>query len=234
MPKGMVVCPHHLASTAGLNVLSRGGNAVDAAIAVQAALSVVYPHMTGLGGDGFWLGYHSESQRIYGLNGSGRAGATCDRDRLPQPIPQRGPQAVITVPGGVAAWGEMHQRFGSLPWADLLQPAIALAAEGYPVSGSQAHWTRVNQAHLTAYGGKKGGLTHPFLPGGTSPAAGAMITNLPLAETLRHLAAAGPEDIYRGDLAQRLTTFLGEVGSPLTAADFAHHQSTWVEPISTP
>ncbi|MGB3202989.1 MAG: gamma-glutamyltransferase, partial [Nodosilinea sp.] len=153
----MVVCPHHLASTAGLTVLSQGGSAVDAAIAVQAALGVVYPHMTGLGGDAFWLGYDAQSQQLYGLNGSGRAGAGCDRAAFAhlglKAIPQRGPQSAITVPGGVSSWAEAHQRFGRLPWADLLQPAIALAEGGYPMTPSQAHWTRVNQDQLAAYGG---------------------------------------------------------------------------------
>ncbi|WOD39065.1 gamma-glutamyltransferase [Nodosilinea sp. E11] len=233
MPTAMVVCPHSLASTAGLNILSQGGNAIDAAIAVQAALSVVYPHMTGLGGDGFWLGYHARSAQLYGLNGSGRAGAGCDRTLFARlgldAIPQRGPQAVITVPGGVSAWGEAHQRLGHLPWADLLQPAIALAEQGYPVSASQARWTRVNADHLRAYGG----AVNPFLPGGAPPKAGALITNKPLGATLRRLAAAGPQDFYQGEIAATLVTYLSELGGYLTKADFARHTATWVEPIST-
>lgn len=233
LPMAMVVCPHYLASTAGLNILSQGGNAVDAAIAVQAALSVVYPHMTGLGGDGFWLGYHAQSNQLYGLNGSGRAGAKCDRavfNRLGlDAIPQRGPQAAITVPGGVSSWGEAHQRFGHLPWADLLQPAIALAEQGYPVSPSQAHWTRMNQGHLEAYGG----ANNSFLPGGTVPKAGVQITNLPLGATLRRLAAAGPQDFYQGEIADNLVTYLSSLGGWLSKDDFARHTTTWVEPIST-
>jgi gamma-glutamyltranspeptidase/glutathione hydrolase len=229
-----VVCPHYLASTAGLNVLSQGGNAVDAAIAVQAALSVVYPHMTGLGGDGFWLGYHARSRQIYGLNGSGRAGAGCDRDRFARlgldTIPRRGPQAAITVPGGVSAWGEAHQRLGKLPWADLMQPAIALAEQGYPVSRFQAYCTGVNQDLLRAYGGAR----NPFLPRGEVPQAGSQIANLPLAATLRRLAKAGPEDFYQGEIAARLVAHLADLGGWLTTADLARHTATWVDPISTP
>jgi len=230
MPKAMVVCPHYLASTAGLNILSLGGNAVDAAIATQAALGVVYPHMTGLGGDGFWLGYDNRSGQLYGLNGSGRAGAGCDRTLFTHlnAIPQRGPQAVITVPGGVAAWGEAHQRFGKLPWADLLQPAIALAEQGYPVSASQSRWTRVNVDHLRAYGER-----NPFLPGGEVPQAGDWITNRPLATTLGRLATAGPQDLYQGDMAAKLVTYLSSLGGLLTKDDFARHTTTWVDPIST-
>ena len=229
----MVVCPHHLASAAGLNVLSQGGNAVDAAIATQAALSVVYPHMTGLGGDGFWLGYHGASGQIYGLNGSGRAGVGCDRALFARlgldAIPSRGPRSVITVPGGVSAWGEVHQRFGRRPWADLMQPAIALAEQGYPTSRAQAHWTRVNQADLKAYGGAQ----NPFLPGGEEPSAGAWITNPPLAATLRRLAAAGPQDFYQGEIAAQIVADLGDLGGLLNQADFARHTATWVDPIST-
>ena len=229
----MVVCPHYLASTAGLNLLSQGGNAVDAAIATQAALAVVYPHMTGLGGDGFWLGYHAPSHRRYGLNGSGRAGAGCDRALFARlgltAIPQRGPQAAITVPGGVSAWGEVHQRFGRLPWADLLQPAIALAEQGYPMSPSQAHWTRMNQADLRAYGGE----SNPFLPGGEVPKAGDWVTNPPLGATLRRLAIAGPQDFYQGEVAAQLVTYLADLGGWLSKADFARHTATWVDPIDT-
>jgi gamma-glutamyltranspeptidase len=232
-PTAMVVCPHSLASTAGLTMLQRGGNAVDAAIATQAALSVVYPHMTGLGGDGFWLGYQADSGELYGLNGSGRAGASCDRIYFERQglktIPQRGPQSAITVPGGVAAWGDMHQRFGTLPWADLLQPAIALAAGGYPVSSSQAHWTGVNCDQLQAYGGGK----NPFLPKGAVPEAGTQLINSPLAATLGRLAVAGPQDLYQGKIADQIVAHLEQLGGLLTQADLAGHRSTWVAPIST-
>lgn len=227
----MVVCPHYLASTAGLNILSQGGNAVDAAIAIQAALSVVYPHMTGLGGDSFWLGYQARSHQLYGLNGSGRAGAGCDRSVFAHldAIPQRGPLAAITVPGGVSSWADTHQRFGHLPWADLLQPAIALAEQGYPASSSQAHWTQKNQADLKAYGGK----SNPFLPGGKVPEAGVYITNPPLGATLRRLATVGPQDFYEGETAAALVNYLDSLGGLLSKSDFAHHRSTWVNPIST-
>ncbi|MFQ4137357.1 gamma-glutamyltransferase [Nodosilinea sp. PGN35] len=230
-PTAMVVCPHHLASTAGLNLLSQGGNAVDAAIATQAALAVVYPAMTGLGGDGFWLGY--QAGQLYGLNGSGQAGAGCDRDRFTSlgvaAVPQRGPQAVITVPGGVSAWGEVHQRFGRLPWADLLVPAIALAEGGYPCSNSQSRWTGANAEFLRAYGGEH----NPLLPGGEVPTAGAKVTNLPLGTTLRRLASEGWQDFYRGQIAGQMVSYLEGLGGWLTRDDFARHRASWVEPIDT-
>jgi gamma-glutamyltranspeptidase len=170
---GMVVCPHHLASEAGAEILRAGGNAIDAAIATQAALAVVYPHMTGLGGDAFWLIYDAKSQQLQGLNGSGRAANQATpafyQDRGMATIPQRGPLAAITVPGAVDSWGVAHERLGQLPWADLLQPAIALATTGYPATGSQAYWTRQDLPYLTDYGA----AGNPFLPHGQIPSTGA-------------------------------------------------------------
>lgn len=230
---GMVACPHYLASEAGLSILQQGGHAVDAAIAVNAALSVVYPHMTGLGGDGFWLIYQAAANQVYGLNGSGRAGRNITREIFTEAgldaIPQRGPQAVITVPGGVAAWGLAHSRFGRLPWARLLQPAIDLAEQGYPVSASQAHWTGVNAERLLTYGS----AGNPFLPGGEPPKPGDVFVNPPLAHSLRQLANDGPTAFYQGDLAQQMVAYLHSLGGRLTLGDLASHTATWVDPIST-
>ncbi|NJN20586.1 MAG: gamma-glutamyltransferase [Leptolyngbya sp. RL_3_1] len=229
----MVVCPHHLASAAGAEILRAGGNAIDAAIATQAALAVVYPHMTGLGGDAFWLIYDAASQQLQGLNGSGRAAqqATLDfyRNQGFATIPQRGPLAAMTVPGAVDAWGVAHERLGQLPWADLLQPAIALATTGYPATGSQAYWTRQDLAYLTEYAT----AGNPFLPNGHIPEPGQILTNPDLAATLATLARAGAQSLYQGELAERIDRYLNTVGGLLTASDLAAHHSDWVEPIST-
>ncbi|HIK46710.1 MAG TPA: gamma-glutamyltransferase [Leptolyngbyaceae cyanobacterium M65_K2018_010] len=229
----MVVCPHALASAVGLGVLQQGGHAVDAAIALNAALGVVYPHMTGLGGDSFWLIYSAATQQVYGLNGSGRAGQQVNRERFHrqglQAIPPRGAQAVLTVPGAVAAWGQAHQRFGRLPWAQLLQPAIDLARQGYPVSASQGYWTRRNQENFTRFSE----APLPFLPGGRVPPVGTWLTNPDLAKSLESLAEGGPEVFYRGNLAQRIVDDLTGRGGWLTREDFVAHASTWVDPIST-
>ena len=228
-----MACPHYLASEAGQEILRQGGNAIDAAIAANAALGVVYPHMTGLGGDAFWLIYEATSGRVYGLNGSGRSGRQVNRELYRQQglesIPQRGLLAAITVPGAVDSWGQVHQRFGHLPWGDLLQPAIRLATEGYPVTASQARWTQVDALWLRQYGNGD----NPFLPNAQVPRPGDDISNPALATTLERLARQGAAEFYQGETAWRLTEFLAASGGVLTPEDLAAHQSTWVEPIST-
>ena len=229
----MVVCPHNLASEAGLRILQQGGNAIDAAIATNAALSVVYPHMTGLGGDSFWLIYQAHSHQIYGLNGSGRAGQAATRDfyhrRQFTAIPQRGPLSALTVPGAVDAWAEAHQRFGKLSWAQILQPAIDLAEQGYPVSPSQARWTQRDRTLLNQYPSSQ----TVFLPNGQTPKTGTLINNPDLARTLRLIAAEGRTVFYQGEIAENICAYLAEMGGVLTPQDFAAHRSDWVEPITT-
>ncbi len=230
---GMVACPHYLASEAGLEMLRRGGSAVDAAIATNAALGVVYPHMTGLGGDAFWLIYDAQSKQVLGLNGSGRAGQQVTRKAYTNKglsaIPQRGPLAANTVPGGVDSWWQAHQRFGCLPWAELLQPGINLAEQGFPISHSQRYWTKENATPLMAYSGGN----NPFLPSGELPEAKGIFKNLALAAALRTLAAGGVDEFYRGKIAQEIVAYLQSHGGLLTEEDFASHTCTWVEPIST-
>lgn len=229
----MVVCPHHLASRVGGQILREGGSAVDAAIATQAALGVVYPHMTGLGGDAFWLIYDAKAGDLQGLNGSGRAAAQAKQDFYTRQgyseIPQRGPLAAITVPGAVDSWHEAHRRFGHLSWATLLGPAINLAEKGYPVTGSQAHWTRRDRPYFA----KHAPTPCPFLPNGEIPDAGKTLTNPDLAQTLRILAAEGSSAFYHGAIATQITDYLTSVGGLLTPQDFAQHGSDWIEPIYT-
>ncbi|MBD2256129.1 gamma-glutamyltransferase [Pseudanabaena sp. FACHB-2040] len=230
---GLVVCPHHLASQAGLSILQQGGNAIDAAIATNAALGVVYPHMTGLGGDAFWLVHHGASGQIYGLNGSGRSAQAASQERYLQSgltsIPQRGPLAAVTVPGAVDSWWQAHQRWGQLPWAQVLQPAIDLAQQGYPASASQCRWTRRDAAALMRYSG----TSSPFLPAGEVPKLGQQLVNSDLATTLQRLAAGGRDEFYKGAIAAQITAHLQTIGGLLTLADFAQHTSDWVDPITT-
>lgn len=230
---GMVVCPHYLASEAGLRLLRAGGNAIDAAIATNAALGVVYPHMTGLGGDAFWLIYHAASGRLYGLNGSGRSAQAATLEAYTHQgyrhIPRRGPLAAITVPGSVDAWWVAHQRFGQLSWEQLFQPAIELAEEGFPVSAAQVHWTRRDAPDLLRYSGQN----LPFLPQGRLPQTGEIWSNPDLARTLQRLAREGRDSFYQGAIAQQITSYLASLRGLLTPADFAAHTSTWVEPIRT-
>lgn len=229
----MAATPHYLASKVGLTMLKRQGSAVDAAIAANAALGVVYPHLTGIGGDAFGLIYHRASQTLLGLNGSGRvsAQATPDvyRQRQLSVIPQRGPLAAITVPGAVAAWKLAHHRLGRLPWAEILQPAIELAETGYPLSISQHNWTQKDARLLMEFSG----LHNPFLPEGTLPAPQQTVHNPGLANTLKQLAKSGPDSFYQGQIADRLIQYLGSLGSPLSAQDFANAEAQWVDPIET-
>ncbi|MGP1385433.1 MAG: gamma-glutamyltransferase [Thainema sp.] len=231
--QGLVVCPHHLASQAGLDVLKQGGNAIDAAIAINSTLGVVYPHMTGLGGDSFWLIYDAKSQQVYGLNGSGRAAQAATREFYQRQglstIPQRGPLAAITVPGTVDAWAMAHERFGKLPLAECLQAAIAHAEQGYPVTASQRYWTRQNEGTLRQYPSSQ----YAFMPRGIFPQTDESITNPGLGYTLRTLAAEGRDAFYQGEIAEQIVEAVQALGGLLTMEDFAAHRSDWVDPITT-
>src|SRR5215475_2872837 len=144
-PHGVVTTPHYLASAAGSNILQSGGSAVDAAIAANAVLCVVYPHMAGLGGDGFWLIADPKTNQVHGLNASGPAAraATLDyyRPRSPNDeIPTRGPLSILTVPGAVDGWRLAHERFGRVAWKELFEAAITYARDGMAVTRSLTDW----------------------------------------------------------------------------------------------
>jgi gamma-glutamyltranspeptidase/glutathione hydrolase len=225
---GAVSSDHPLAAQAGLRVLHEGGNAVDAALAMAAVLAVVRPHMNGVGGDAFVLVYEGETGRIHALNGSGRAGALATpsffRDRGLDAVPETGPLSV-SVPGAVAAWVDVHERFGTRPFARLLEPAIRYARDGFPVS------TRL----ASDFGDQGGSLNEAgrdlYLPGGHPPEVGALLRNPALAETLQRIARQGKTGFYEGPVAERLSAFLEAEGGYLRVADFASHVSTWVEPL---
>ncbi|MBP2367969.1 gamma-glutamyltransferase [Pseudonocardia parietis] len=231
---GMVSSPHYLASTAGLQVLQEGGSAVDAAVAVNATLGVVYPHMTGPGGDAFWLIHDAESGQVHGLNGSGRAIAAATREHYRslghhQEIPSRGPLAVVTVPGAVDSWCTAHEQYGRLPFERLLQPAINYATSGFAVCDGHASCTRdvadVLRAHSTT--------SSSMLPGGRAPLAGDLLALPHLAETLRTVAEKGRAGFYEGPVAAEIAAAVQRAGGLVTAEDLAGHRSDWTEPIST-
>src|SRR5919202_169470 len=145
--RAAIATPHELASVAGLEMLARGGTAVDAMVAVNAALGVVYPHMTGVGGDAFWLIHDAATGRQHVLNASGRAAAAATRALYagaPE-IPPRGPRAALTVPGAADGGAEAHPPFGRLPFADCLRPAIRLAGDGFPVAVSPARYAAAHR-----------------------------------------------------------------------------------------
>ena len=227
--RGAVSSDHPLATAVGYEVLRRGGNAVDAAVAMAGVLAVVRPHMNGVGGDVFALFHDGRSGRVTALNGSGRAGALATPDFFRSEgrdgIPGSG-AASVTVPGAVAAWVDALERFGSLPLAELLQPAIAYARDGFPVSSRLASDFAGSGETLE---GASGDL---YLPGGEPPAVGSLLRNRPLAETLERIASQGKAAFYRGEVADRMAAFLRAEGGHVTPADFASHASEWVEPLS--
>lgn len=234
-PQGMVATPHYLASQAGVQMLQHGGSAVDAAIAANAVLCVAYPHMAGLGGDGFWLIADGTGDQVHAINASGPAAqqATLVRYRsgtTVDDIAARGPQAALTVPGAVDGWRLAHERFGRLPWADLFAPAIGYASDGVPVSRSLADWTVHDVPILTQYPE----TAAVFMPGGRVPADGDRLVQAALARSLQHLAGRGARGgFYEGELAERICKGIGAAGSPLKTDDFADYHAEWVAPIST-
>ena len=227
--RGAVVSPHHLATEAGLTTLRAGGTAVDAAIATNAALSVVACSMCGLGGDAFWLIW--DGAALHALNGSGRSAAAATLEAAGaaglRTMPVRGPWTV-TVPGAVRSWADAHGRFGRLPWGDLLAPAVELA-DGFPASPG---WGEAIERAVRVYG-LGSGWARVFRPHGRPWRAGERVLLPGLASTLREIAADGADALYTGRLGHRAARYLQEHGSPLRAIDFAEHRSDWTEPIRT-
>lgn len=226
----MVVSPHHLASEVGAGILRIGGNAFDAAVAVSACLAVVYPHMTGLGGDSFWLVYSAEEGKVRAYNGSGRSGhQVSGKSFIGQDhIPSRGVKSVITVPGMVDSWAEMIHAYGRLTLAEVLQPAIAYAEQGFPCSRSQSAFTAEHKT-LLLRSVETGDI---FVPSGHVPDMGEIFVQKKLANSLKLIAAEGRDAFYKGTLGQKITQSLQEQGGLLTFEDFADHKGDWVEPIS--
>src|SRR6266571_2864163 len=231
-PKGMVASPHSLASAAGVDALRAGGSAVDAAIATGAALSVLYPHMTGVGGDAFWLIYDAETRRVRYLNGGGRAARSASidwfRSRGMNEIPLRGfLPATLTVPGGVASWCAAHERHGRLSLARDLAAAIGYAREGFPVTGRVARAIELHAADnsLNAH------ALAIFTSGGAAPRAGDKLTNRGLALVLERIASDGHEGFYAGETARSLASFSRAGGGFFDEADFRAQQASWGEPL---
>jgi gamma-glutamyltranspeptidase len=231
-PHGMVTSPHSLASTAGIDVLRAGGSAVDAAIAASAALSVVYPHMTGLGGDAFWLIHEGRSGVVKYLNGGGKAAVGASlaamRDRAVSEIPLRGIiPATLTVPGAVASWTEAHKVYGRLPLTRVLESAIAYARDGSPVTARLASFIELMRGELE----QQAEAAALFLPGGLIPEPGAKLSNPDLAATLQAVADAGWAGFYRGSVAKELARFSREAGGFFQVADFENQTASWGSPL---
>jgi len=226
---GMVASSQPLATQVGVEILRKGGNAVDAAIATNAMLGVVEPTGCGVGGDLFAFVWDGAAKELHGLNASGRSPAKLDLETMRKlagdSIPSRGPLPV-TVPGCVDGWFELHERFGKLPMAEVLAPAISYAREGFPASELIARAWRDNGKVLA----EMPGFAEQFLP---APEKGQIVRRENLARTLEAVAKGGRDAFYRGALAERMADFLQANGGFLTREDFAAHRSEWVQPIST-
>jgi gamma-glutamyltranspeptidase/glutathione hydrolase len=231
-PHGVVATSQPLASQAGLAVLQRGGNAIDAAVTAAAVLNVVEPYMTGIGGDLFAILWSAEEERLVGLNASGRSGSLMTREALAdaQTIPGDGPRT-ITVPGALSGWAALLDRYGTLSLAEALAPAIALAEGGFLVSDVTASEWSIFEGLLK----KDAGARSTYLVDGErTPEVGEWISNPDFAGTLRALAEEGPEALYGGELGQRIAGHVQDLGGYLTEDDFRSHQAEWVEPLSVP
>lgn len=229
---GIVATSHVLASQAGAQILARGGSAIDAAIAANAVLGVTEPMMNGVGGDLFAIYWDAKTGKLYGLNSSGWApkGLTIEylKAKGATEMPGAGIDSV-TVPGAVAGWQALHNRFGHLAWKDLFQSAVSYADEGYPVPEIIAsYWT--DAADWFANDPESRRI---YLINGKTPEVGQIFRNPDLAKTLRLIAEQGPDAFYKGEIARAIISTSQRLGGTMAADDLAEFAPEWVEPIST-
>lgn len=229
---GMAATSQPLATQVALDILKKGGNAIDAAIAANAVLGVVEPTGCGIGGDLFALIWSAEKGKLYGLNASGRSPRSLKPEYLRSKgyefIPSYGPLPV-TVPGCVDGWFEMHEMFGRLTMREILMPAINYARDGFPVSEVIAYYLERNTQQLKDYPNIK----ETYMPQGKSPSKGEIFKNPALANTLDKIVRLGRNEFYRGSIAKTIDAFMRAQGGFLTYDDMARHSSEWVEPVST-
>jgi gamma-glutamyltranspeptidase/glutathione hydrolase len=229
---GIVAASQPLAAAAGVQILERGGNAVDAAIATNAVMGLVEPHYNGIGGDLFVTYYEAKTGKLYGLNAGGWAPTGLTPELLKSKGNTRMPGSgiyTVTVPGAVKGWEMLRARFGTLPLADLLAPAIFYADDGFPVSDVIANAWNAATRKLSA----DPGSAATFLPNGRAPKSGEVFKNPDLANTLRLIATKGPAGFYEGKTAEAILALSTAKGGTMTAADLKDYQPEWVDPIST-
>jgi gamma-glutamyltranspeptidase/glutathione hydrolase len=230
---GMVCAAQPLAAQAGIDMLKKGGSAVDAAIATNACLGLMEPTANGLGGDLFAIVWDPKAKKLEGLNACGRSPLGLKAEQIPLDpktgeIPLYSPYA-WSVPGCADGWFELHRKFGRLPLAEVLAPAIRYAEEGFPLSPVIASdWER----SLTRFKDMPG-FAQVFMPGGRAPREGEVFKNPALARTLRQIAEKGRKAYYEGPIAEAIVAFSKANGGFFTAEDFARHTSEWVAPVST-
>ncbi|MEH2922694.1 gamma-glutamyltransferase family protein [Samsonia erythrinae] len=232
-PQGMAVTPHHLASASALSILREGGNAIEAMVAAAATIAVAYPHMNGIGGDGFWLIVPPHGEPV-AIDASGAAGSLACREyyRGESRIPHRGPKAALTVAGTVGGWQEaltFSQQLGSapLPLARLLSDAIRYATDGIPVTPSQEDALTQRYHELSDFPA----FSQLFMPQGNVPRAGSRFTQPDLAKTLTTLSLEGLDSFYRGSIAAELAAQMALLGMPLTADDLANYRAKRTAPL---
>lgn len=233
---GMAATSQPLATQIAIDILKAGGSAVDAAIAANAALGLMEPSGCGIGGDLFAIVWSAEDGKLYGLNGSGRSPLGLSYDQLVGELKKLGRKTIpstgvlpISVPGTVDGWYELHAKFGKLPMADILAPAIAYAEEGFPVSELIALYWRSADKYFKDL---PGAAHATWVPNGKTPQKGEIFRNPDLANTYRRIAAGGRDVFYEGAIADEIDAFMREHGGYLRKADLEAHTSTWVEPVS--
>ena len=241
--QGMAATSHPLASQIAIDILKQGGSAVDAAIAANAALGLMEPTGSGIGGDLFAIVWDPHSKKLHGLNASGRAplGQTLDqlKDRLggAAAIPDYGSLAV-TTPGAVDGWFMLHDKFGKLPVTDILAPTIDYANSGFPVSQVIAdHMQQHAESYPVAF--ERGAIEEidnyraTYLIDGKAPVEGQVFRNPDLGTTLAKIGRDGRNAFYRGEIADTIDAYFHRIGGPLTKVDFEQHSGNWIEPVST-
>lgn len=232
-PTAMVATPHYLATSAGVHALRDGGSSMDAVIAANAVLTVLYSDQTAIGGDCFFLHWDEATRAVTGFNGSGAAPLAADPEALRaqgyQAMPVRGP-LTVTVPGTIDAWSQGHDRHGKLPWDRVLAPAISYARDGFPVSPRFAAVLAAEPGLITG----NPALAAMFYPNGVAPGAGEILRLPQLAASLTTIAKQGRDAFYTGGIAGQIVATLQGLGGWMTADDLARHEGEWVTPLSVP
>ena len=229
---GMAATSQPLATQVAIDILKKGGSAIDAAIAANAVLGLVEPTGNGMGGDLFAIVWDAKNKELTALNASGRSpkSLTLDYflDNKMTKIPSYGPLPV-SVPGCVDGWYELHGKYGKLTMSDILQPAIDYAENGFPVSELIAYYLGRSVPFLSKYDG----FAEVFAPNGSAPKKGEIFKNPALAKTLKKLVKGGRNEFYKGDIARTIAKYMKEQGGFITYEDLASHTSEWVDPVST-
>ncbi|HET8735981.1 MAG TPA: gamma-glutamyltransferase [Pricia sp.] len=232
---GMVATSHPLATQIGLDILKKGGNAIDAAIAANAALGLMEPTGCGIGGDLFAIVWDGKTKKLYGLNASGRSPQRLTLDYFIKKgikeIPSLGPLPV-SVPGAVDGWFSLHEKFGSKPMTELLAPAIEYAEKGFPLTELIAWYMQSSIPYYKSQGFPNIEETYIAQNGGELPDEGEIYKNPYLADTYRKIAEGGRDAFYEGDIAKTIAKFIKEQGGFLSEKDLATHTSEWVDPVS--